>query len=46
MLAKRAYEIYLRGSGIRRIGGELKKSMNRVRIPAQCEHPFRSNVNT
>jgi hypothetical protein len=30
MLAKRAYEIYLRGSGIRRMGGELKKSMNRA----------------
>jgi very-short-patch-repair endonuclease len=30
MLAKRAYDIYLRGSGIRRMGGELKKSMNRA----------------
>jgi very-short-patch-repair endonuclease len=29
MLAKRAYSIYLRGSGYRRMGGELKKAMNK-----------------
>lgn len=29
MLAKRAYDIYLRGCGIRRMGGELKKFMNK-----------------
>ena len=30
MLAKRAYDLYLRGSGIRRMGGELKKSLNKA----------------
>ena len=30
MLAKRAYDIYLRGCGIRRMGGELKRTMNRA----------------
>lgn len=30
MLAKRAYDIYLRGCGIRRMGGELKSSMNKA----------------
>ncbi len=30
MLAKRAYDIYLRGCGIRRMGGELKRSMNKA----------------
>ena len=30
MLAKRAYDIYLRGCGIRRLGGELKSTMNKA----------------
>jgi very-short-patch-repair endonuclease len=30
MLAKRAYDIYLRGCGIRRLGGELKTAMNKA----------------
>lgn len=30
MCAKRAYDIYLRGCGIRRLGGEIKKAMNRA----------------
>ena len=30
MLAKRAYDIYLRGCGIRRLGPELKSTMNRA----------------
>ena len=30
ILAKRAYDVYLRGCGIRRMGGELKKLMNRA----------------
>jgi very-short-patch-repair endonuclease len=30
MMAKRAYEIYLRGCGIKRLGGELKSTMNRA----------------
>ncbi|NUM56502.1 MAG: AAA family ATPase [Candidatus Hydrogenedentes bacterium] len=30
MLAKRAYDIYLRGTGIKRMGGELKRTMNRA----------------
>ena len=30
ILAKRAYDVYLRGCGVRRMGGELKKLMNRV----------------
>ena len=30
MLARRAYDVYLRGCGIRRMGGELKKLMNRA----------------
>ena len=30
MLAKRAYDIYLRGCGIRRMGGPLKKTMNKA----------------
>lgn len=30
MVAKRAYDLYLRGSGIRRMGHELKRSMNKA----------------
>lgn len=30
MLAKRAYDVYLRSCGIRRMGGELKRAMNRA----------------
>jgi very-short-patch-repair endonuclease len=30
MIAKRAYDIYLRGCGIRRLGGELKSMMNKA----------------
>jgi hypothetical protein len=30
MIAKRAYDIYLRGCGIRRLGGELKSIMNKA----------------
>ena len=30
MLAKRAYDIYLRGCGIQRLGGELKSTMNKA----------------
>jgi hypothetical protein len=30
MIAKRAYDIYLRGCGIKRLGGELKSAMNRA----------------
>ncbi len=30
MLAKRAYDIYLRGCGIKRLGGELKSAMNKA----------------
>jgi very-short-patch-repair endonuclease len=30
MLAKRAYDIYLRGRGIRRLGGELRTALNRA----------------
>ncbi|MGB5147006.1 MAG: AAA domain-containing protein [Porticoccaceae bacterium] len=30
ILAKRAYDIYLRGCGVRRMGPELKKSMNKA----------------
>ncbi len=30
ILARRAYDVYLRGCGIRRMGGELKKLMNRA----------------
>lgn len=30
MIAKRAYDIYLRGCGIRRLGGELKSTMNKA----------------
>ncbi|KXJ45641.1 MAG: hypothetical protein AXW13_03000 [Alcanivorax sp. Nap_24] len=29
MLAKRAYDIYLRSCGIQRMGGELRKTMNK-----------------
>jgi hypothetical protein len=29
MLAKRAYDAYLRGGGIRRLGGELRTALNR-----------------
>ncbi len=29
MLAKRAYDVYLRGCGVRRMGGELKRLMNK-----------------
>jgi hypothetical protein len=34
MLAKRAYDIYLRGSGIKRLGGELKSAMNKALMAA------------
>ena len=30
ILARRAYDVYLRGCGIRRMGGEIKKLMNRA----------------
>ena len=30
MLAKRAYDVYLRGCGVHRMGGELKRRMNRA----------------
>jgi very-short-patch-repair endonuclease len=30
MIAKRAFDIYLRGCGIKRLGGELKSTMNRA----------------
>ena len=30
MLAKRSYDIYLRGCGIHRMGGPLKRAMNRA----------------
>jgi very-short-patch-repair endonuclease len=30
MLAKRAYDVYLRGCGIKRMGGELKSTMNKA----------------
>ena len=30
MVAKRAYDLYLRGGGVRRMGGELKRSMNKA----------------
>ena len=30
MLAKRAYDLYLRGCGIRRLGGELRTALNRA----------------
>ena len=30
ILARRAYDVYLRGCGIRRMGGELKKLMNKA----------------
>jgi hypothetical protein len=30
MIAKRAYDTYLRGCGIRRLGGELKSTMNKA----------------
>ncbi len=30
MIAKRAYDIYLRGCGIRSLGGELKSTMNKA----------------
>jgi hypothetical protein len=30
MVAKRAYDIYLRGCGIRRMGGEIRRSMNKA----------------
>ena len=30
MIAKRAYDIYLRGCGIRRLGGELRSTMNKA----------------
>jgi len=28
MIAKRAYEIYLRGCGVRRLGGEMQRTLN------------------
>jgi hypothetical protein len=34
MLAKRAYDIYLRGCCIRRLGGELKSTMNKALMSA------------
>ena len=37
LLAKRAYDLYLRGVGIRRMGGELKKAMNKA-----LQHAIRS----
>jgi very-short-patch-repair endonuclease len=38
MLAKRAYDIYLRGCGIQRLGGELKSTINKALMDAirQC----------
>ena len=33
MIAKRAYDIYLRGCGIRRLGGELKSYSDRQADP-------------
>ena len=30
MIAKRAYDIYLRGCGIKRLGGELRSTMNKA----------------
>ncbi len=30
MIAKRAYDVYLRGCGIKRLGGELKSTMNKA----------------
>ena len=30
MVAKRAYDIYLRGCGIKRLGGELRSTMNKA----------------
>ena len=30
MLAKRAYDVYLRGCGIKRLGGDLKKTLNKA----------------
>lgn len=37
VLAKRAYDVYLRGCGIRRMGGEIKREMNRA-----LQHAIRS----
>jgi hypothetical protein len=34
MLAKRAYDVYLRGCSIRRLGGELKSTMNKALMSA------------
>jgi very-short-patch-repair endonuclease len=34
MLAKRAYDIYLRGCGVRRLGNELKSAMNKALVRA------------
>jgi hypothetical protein len=34
ILAKRAYDIYLRGCGIQRLGGELKSTINKVLMEA------------
>jgi hypothetical protein len=34
MLAKRAYDIYLRGCGIKRLGGELKSTMKKALMSA------------
>lgn len=34
MLAKRAYDVYLRGCGIKRLGGELKSTMNKALMSA------------
>jgi hypothetical protein len=34
MLAKRAYDVYLRGCGIRRLGGELRTALNRALVKA------------
>ena len=35
MIAKRAYDIYLRGCGIRRLGGELKSYSDRQARPVK-----------
>ncbi len=39
VLAKRTYDIYLRGCGIKRMGGELKKVMNR-----SLQHAIRNKL--
>jgi hypothetical protein len=45
MIAKRAYEIYLRGCGIRRLGGEMRRTMNSALANAIREgHVMSDNV--